>query len=113
MTVVVKGDNTFENGGADETFTVPLSSPTNASIGAPGTGTGTIVNDDPVPPPAIYPVTPGTATAADNDYTRIMHAVRDAADFSTISIEGTFNWTEPQCVAQLAEGQRRYSGHVG
>ncbi|MBN9518877.1 autotransporter-associated beta strand repeat-containing protein, partial [bacterium] len=44
VTVLVAGDAANE---ADETFTVTLSSPTNATV-ATGTGTGTITNDDPV-----------------------------------------------------------------
>ncbi|HEX8143239.1 MAG TPA: Calx-beta domain-containing protein [Pyrinomonadaceae bacterium] len=43
ISVPVIGDTTFE---PDETFTVTLSSPVNATI-ASGTGTGTITNDDP------------------------------------------------------------------
>ena len=43
ITVNVNGDTTFE---PDETFTVNLSSPSNATISA-ATGNGTIVNDDP------------------------------------------------------------------
>ncbi len=42
VTVTVTGDTTVES---DETFTVVLSNPTNATI-ATGTGTGTITNDD-------------------------------------------------------------------
>ena len=45
ITVAVSGDTLYE---ADETFTVNLSSPGNATI-AVGTGTGTILNDD-LPP---------------------------------------------------------------
>ena len=48
VTVVVNGDTTNE---ADETFTVHLSNPTNATI-ATADGTGTIVNDDCFEPPA-------------------------------------------------------------
>ena len=45
--VPVRGDTTFE---PNETFTVTLSAPTGgASIGT-ATGTGTITNDDPIPP---------------------------------------------------------------
>ena len=45
VNVLVNGDTTFE---ANETFTVNLSSPTNATI-VGGTGTGTISNDDTAP----------------------------------------------------------------
>ena len=46
ISVPVKGDLLYEDA---ETFTVNLSSPTNATLGT-ATGTGTITNDDPVPP---------------------------------------------------------------
>ena len=45
ITVRVRGDSTYE---PNETFTVTLSNPTNATI-ADGSATGTIQNDDPVP----------------------------------------------------------------
>ena len=45
MPVSVKGDTAVE---ADETFTLALSSPVNATIGD-GQGTGTILNDDTTP----------------------------------------------------------------
>ena len=45
ITVLVNGDTIFEN---DETFTVSLSNPQNATI-TTGTGTGTIQNDDAAP----------------------------------------------------------------
>jgi len=64
IAVTVNGDVKFE---ADETFTVNLSSPTNAAIGA-GTGIGTIRNDDTVPSVSINDVSvpegnSGTASA--------------------------------------------------
>jgi len=43
LTVTVLGDTIDEN---DETFTVGLSNPTNAVLGNPATGTGTIFDDD-------------------------------------------------------------------
>ncbi|HEX2914300.1 MAG TPA: Calx-beta domain-containing protein [Chloroflexia bacterium] len=52
ITINVNGDTKFE---PDETFTLTLSKPTGAAL-AKATGTGTIVNDDSVPPPP--PVTP-------------------------------------------------------
>src|SRR5439155_24345956 len=45
ITVVVNGDTLDE---ANETFTVNLSNPSNATISTP-TGTGTIADDDPAP----------------------------------------------------------------
>ena len=46
ITVLVKGDTTVET---NETFTVNLSNPTNATIAGTGIGTGTINNDDTLP----------------------------------------------------------------
>jgi|GEM_PF-1666994 len=43
--IVIRGDTVHE---ADETFTLDLSNPTNATI-SDGSGQGTILNDDPVP----------------------------------------------------------------
>ncbi len=60
VAVTVNGDTAVES---DETFSVGLSSPTNASI-ARGTGTGTIVNDDvvvTVGPASLPAATAGTA----------------------------------------------------
>ena len=48
ISVIVNGDTLDE---ADETFTVTLSSPVNATLGTPATGTGTITDDD--APPAL------------------------------------------------------------
>jgi hypothetical protein len=56
--VPVTGDTTVE---PDETFTVALSSPTNATIAA-ATGTGTIVNDDAAPTPTPTPSATPTPT---------------------------------------------------
>ncbi len=57
VVVSVVGDTTAE---VNETFTVTLSSPTNATI-ADGTGVGTITNDD-APPPATTTTPPPTTT---------------------------------------------------
>jgi hypothetical protein len=54
ITVNVVGDTTPES---NETFSVILSAPTNATIAA-GTGTGTIVNDDAGPPPPVATTIP-------------------------------------------------------
>lgn len=54
LIISVLGDTTTEN---DETFTVVLSSPTNASLGVPSTGTGTIQNDDPPTTPMFFSAT--------------------------------------------------------
>lgn len=50
ITVTVVGETAYE---PDETFTVALSSPVNATIGT-GSATGTIQNDDPVAQPGHY-----------------------------------------------------------
>ena len=50
ISVTVVGDTTYE---PDETFTVALSNPVNATIGT-GSATGTIQNDDPVAQPGHY-----------------------------------------------------------
>src|SRR5207244_4128568 len=61
VTVLVCADTAFE---PDETFTVTLSGATNATI-AKAVGTGTIQNDDALPPPdlAITKSAPGQATS--------------------------------------------------
>lgn len=100
ITVVVNGDATNE---ADETFTVTLASPTNATV-AQGTGTGTIVNDDSVPAISITdalviegnsgttPATPATFTvtlsAASGQTVSVQYATADVtatggSDYST------------------------------
>ncbi|MGE5227374.1 MAG: beta strand repeat-containing protein, partial [Planctomycetaceae bacterium] len=60
VTVTVNGDTTYEN---DETFTVVLSNPSNASV-VDGTGQATIANDDTAPTVSIAnaaPVTEGNS----------------------------------------------------
>lgn len=46
FSVTLCGDTTYE---ADETFTVTLSAPVNATLGTPSSATGTITNDDTAP----------------------------------------------------------------
>lgn len=58
FSVPVNGDTTVE---PDETFTVTLSAPANASLGT-ATATGTIVNDDSPPTPAVPAISVGNAT---------------------------------------------------
>ena len=65
-TVTVCRDATFE---ADETFTVTLSAPTNATI-TDGTGQGTIPNDDTAPTFSINDVTPAEGPAAARPHSR-------------------------------------------
>jgi hypothetical protein len=61
ITVAVNGDTTVE---PDETFSVNLSSPTNATI-TRGQGTGTIKNDDQPPPPSVQ-LSAGNYTVAES-----------------------------------------------
>lgn len=105
ITVQVTGDTKVE---PDETFTVQLNNIMNnrherIDGSVPIVGTGTIVNDD-VAPTAIT-VTPAvTPTATDNDYTRINNAVQTIANNGTITLNGNFNWTEPNAAASWAAG---------
>lgn len=46
LNVAVQGETTYE---PNETFTVTLSTPLNASLGTPSSATGTITNDDSIP----------------------------------------------------------------
>jgi hypothetical protein len=56
-------------------------------------------------PPSSLTVTPaGAPTATDNDYTRINNAVQSIAAGGTITLSGTFNWTEPNAAASWALG---------
>ncbi|MGH2527822.1 MAG: Calx-beta domain-containing protein [Actinomycetota bacterium] len=63
--VVVCGDTTFEN---DETFTVELSAPTNATI-SDGTGLGTIRNDDTAPTLSIDDVSANEGNVGTTPFT--------------------------------------------
>lgn len=56
FTIQICGDTTIE---PDETFTVTLSSPTNATLGSPSTATGTIINDDTSAPASFNAVDTG------------------------------------------------------
>jgi parallel beta-helix repeat protein len=101
VTVLVNGDTTFE---PTETFFVNLTAPTNASI-TDAQGLGTITADD--AQPTLLNVTPvglGSATPTDNDYTRINNAVQAIATGGTVSLTGTFDWTEANAAASWALG---------
>lgn len=63
INVAVNGDTTVES---DETFSVNLSNPTNATI-ADGQGTGTITNDDQTPPPPTPTISINDASAAEGN----------------------------------------------
>ncbi|MGI8436352.1 MAG: Calx-beta domain-containing protein [Chthoniobacterales bacterium] len=105
ITVQVTGDTKVE---PDENFTVQLSNIMNnrherIDGSVPIVGTGTILNDD-VAPTAITVTPAGTPTATDNDYTRINNAVQTIASNGTITLNGNFNWTEPNAAASWAAG---------
>ncbi len=56
-------------------------------------------------------VTPAiTPTATDNDYTRINNAVHSIANGGTITLNGTFNWTEANAAASWALGSDGQTG---
>ncbi|MBI3406979.1 MAG: DUF11 domain-containing protein [Planctomycetes bacterium] len=65
ITVLVNGDTIFES---DETFTVNLSNPQNATINT-GTGTGTISNDDAAPTLAINNVSQNEGNSGTTAFT--------------------------------------------
>ena len=84
VSVVVNGDTTVEG---NETFTVNLSNPTNASI-ATAQGTGTIVNDD---------IAPGTSTislTSDPNPSEITETVTFVANVMPVAATGTVTLTE-------------------
>ncbi|HXI24418.1 MAG TPA: Ig-like domain repeat protein [Pyrinomonadaceae bacterium] len=55
--------------------------------------------------PAPVTVTPAiTPSGADNDYTRINNAIQAALPGQTITLNGTFNWTEANAAASWALG---------
>ena len=68
ITVAVTGDTTPE---ANETFTVTLSNPTNATLGATTTSTGTITNDDNL----TVSITDATVTEGDSGTTDAVFTV--------------------------------------
>jgi len=55
--------------------------------------------------PAPVTVTPAiTPSVADNDYTRINNAIQAAVAGQTITLNGTFNWSEANAAASWAKG---------
>jgi CSLREA domain-containing protein len=79
VTVQVNGDTQFE---PNETFFVNLSNATNATIGK-SQGTGTIVNDDAVPPPTVQ--FSQASTTVQEDLTAITVTVTRSGDTSGAS----------------------------
>ncbi|MBS1793305.1 MAG: hypothetical protein JSS81_05595 [Acidobacteria bacterium] len=74
-----------------------------------GTGAGTTFFD--FEPAAALTLTPNASpTALDNDYTRINNAVQAVAAGGTITLNGTFDWTEPNAAASWALGSDGQTG---
>ncbi len=62
---------------------------------------------------ASCPLVPAPApTSTDNDYTRINNAVQAASNGETITLLGTFNWTEPNAAADWATGSNYVAGDL-
>ena len=99
VTVLVNGDTVFE---PDQTFTVNLSAPTNATV-ADGQGVGTITNDDAAPTLAINDVTVSeaagtltftvTRTGATEVPISVGYATADGTAVSTAGAPGTPDFT--------------------
>lgn len=80
--VAVNGDTTIET---NETFTVALSKPTNATISGNGIGTGTITNDDALPTLSI-----GNATVEERNsgtVNAVFAVTLSAASSNTVTID--------------------------
>ncbi|HEV7377640.1 MAG TPA: Calx-beta domain-containing protein [Pyrinomonadaceae bacterium] len=90
ISVAVNGDTSVE---PDETFSVNLSAPTNATI-ADAQGIGTIRNDDVPPPPPTVQLSAGTYTVAEDaghftiTVTRINTANAATVDYATSDPSG-------------------------
>ena len=80
ISVPILGDGANEN---DETFTVVLGTPANASI-ANNTGTGTIVNDDPLPGVSIGSVSQAEGSSGTTNFT--FAVTLSAASDKTITV---------------------------
>jgi hypothetical protein len=88
ISIPINNDNTYEG---DETFTVTLSNPSNATI-ATGTATGTITNDDAAPTFTIDDVTHNEGNAGTTSYTFTITKTGSTALSSTVDYE-TVNGT--------------------
>lgn len=88
ISIPINNDNTYEG---DETFTVTLSNPSNATI-ATGTVTGTITNDDAAPTFTIDDVTHNEGNAGTTSYTFTITKTGSTALSSTVDYE-TVNGT--------------------
>ena len=112
VTINVSGDTTVE---ADEQFTVTLSGASGASIGT-ATATGTITNDDVLPPPSLA-ITPTDATKLEGNagttaYTFTVTRSGDTTGTSSVTyaVSGgvdaaDFGGTLPSAVVNFAAGE--------
>jgi hypothetical protein len=100
ITVLVNSDNIYEN---NETFTVNLSAPSNATF-ATGTGTGTILNDDPAPSLSINNVTLGDGTSGTTPFTFTV-TLTGATELTT-----TVNYLTADGTATRADGDYQAAG---
>ena len=83
ITVLVKGDTTVET---NETLTVNLSNPTNATIIGTGVGTGTITNDDVLP--ALTLSAPGATNEGNSGTTNFVFTVTlSAPSANTVTVD--------------------------
>lgn len=74
-----------------------------------GTGAGTTQYDfDPATALAVSPA--AVPNQFDNDYTRINNAIQAATSGTTITLSGTFDWTEPNAAASWALGSDGQTG---
>lgn len=64
ITIAVAGETLFE---ANEGFTVTLSAPVSAALGATTTANGTINNDDAAPPPPVVSIAANAASVAEGN----------------------------------------------
>ncbi len=72
---------------------------------------GTVYNFEPaVTTINVTSIGAGTPTPTDNDYTRINNAVQTIGNGGTITLAGTFNWTEPNAAASWALGSDGVAG---
>ena len=82
ISVPVNGDTTVE---ANETFTVALSNPSNATISGTGIGTGTITNDDAL---STLTIAAATVTEGNSGTVNAVFAVTlSAASSSTVTVD--------------------------
>jgi hypothetical protein len=91
VTVLVNGDTTFES---DETFTVHLSNPVNATI-SDADGTGTITNDDAQPSFAINDVTANEGNSGTTNFVFTVTMTGTTALSATVDFATANGTTNP------------------